>query len=444
MTDYADYTLARESILGAMLIDERVIGEVITTIKPSDFLNKLDRDIFMAARSLFLDGEKVDPVTVLAKIGSSQELRDRVLQVMDLTPTAANIAEYIKIVRDESRRIKIRAIGQRLAELGTLEDAQGLADQLQELLVNHTGIRSLSMSEALSNFYDRIKEPRLFLTWGFDFLDEGLYAEAGDFIILGGRPSDGKTALALAFAYHQAKTKRVGFFSLETREDKLFDRLYSSVARVDSSHIKRRQLTEDDHEALAGKAEEIKDRNLHLVKAAGMTVSDIQAYARARRFEIIYVDYLQLVTAEGKGRVEQVTNISIGLHTLAQSNDMTVVALAQLNREGDGGKDRKKKTVRAPRLSDLRESGQIEQDADAVLFVYREEPDRLRSRRILSVAKNKEGSLGQVPLLFNGEIQTFRPDPVGISGDDDEQPKKRKTYPAPADPEDTDQMELPF
>lgn len=444
MTDYADYTLARESILGAMLIDERVIGEVITAIKPGDFLNKLDRDIFTAARSLFLDGEKVDPVTVLAKIGSSPELRDRTLQVMDLTPTAANITAYIKIVRDESRRIKIRAIGQKLAELGTLEDAQGLADQLQELLVNHTGIRSLSMSEALSNFYDRIKEPRLFLTWGFDFLDEGLYAEAGDFIILGGRPSDGKTALALAMAYHQAKTKRVGFFSLETREDKLFDRLYSSVARVDSSHIKRRQLTEEDHEALASKAEEIKDRNLHLIKASGMTVYDIQAYARSRRFEIIYVDYLQLVQADGKNRTEQVTNISIGFHTLAQSNDMTVVALSQLSREGDGGKESKKKDVRPPRLRDLRESGQIEQDADIVLFVYREEPDRLRSRRILSVAKNKEGSLGQVPLFFNGEIQTFRPDPTGMPDDDDAPPRKRQTYPAPTEPEDTAQLELPF
>lgn len=424
-----DFTMAQESVLGSMLIDERAISEVMTTIKPDDFAWEVNRKIFIAIRELFLDGEKVDPVTVIGKIGASPELRNHLLHIMDMTPTAANVGEYVKIVRAEAKRLRIRIIGAQLAEVAFLEDAQPLIAQLNDLLVDSTSMRSVDMTKALINFYDRIKRPKLYLTWGYDFLDEGLYAEKGDFIILGGRPSDGKTALALTMAYHQSKTMRVGFFSLETKEDKLFDRLFASVSKVESSHIKRRALTEDDYGALAIKAEEIKDRNLHLIRAAGSSVYDIQAYARARQFDIIYIDYLQLVTADGKTRTEQVTNISIGLHTLAQRNEVTVVALSQLSREGDGGKSEggKKKTPRPPRMSDLRESGQIEQDADAVLFIYREEPDMPNSRRILSVAKNKEGSLGNIPMIFSGKTQSFRAD-IGAISDGDSAWKNPMVY----------------
>lgn len=417
MSATQSFTMAQESVLGSILIDERVISEVLTVIKPDDFSLDIDRDIFKAARALFLDGEKVDPVTILGKMGSTKELRDRIMQLMDITPTAANVAEYVKIVRNEAKLMRIRGLGIQLAEIKFHDDAQAIISRLNDLLVNSTAMRSVNMEQAITNFYDRIKRPQLYLTWGYQFLDEGLYAEKGDLFILGGRPSDGKTALALSMAYHQAKTMRVGFFSLETKEDKLFDRLFSTVSKVESSHIKRRALTEGDYEALAMKAEEVKDHDLHLIRAAGSSVYDIQAYALARRFDIIYVDYLQLISAEGKGRVEQVTNISIGLQRLAHKNEITVVALSQLSREGDGGKGEvgKKKTVRPPRMSDLRESGQIEQDADIVLFIYREEPDKQNSRRILSVAKNKEGELGRIPMIFEGETQTFRPDIVEIA-----------------------------
>lgn len=424
------YSEAQNSVLGSMLISPEIIGEILTTLKPDDFQEGKSRELFLTIRNLFLDGETVDLVTTLSKLGATQDWRDFILQLVDVTPTAQNFREYVKIVRRESKLLAVRRIGAELASVRFLEDGQALVGQLNDLMVERTGVRSVSMPEALSNFYERIKTPRLFLTWGYEFLDEGLYAEAGDLIILGGRPSDGKTAIALSMAYHQAKTKRVGFFSLETKEDKLFDRLFGSVSKVENSRIKRRQLTEDDYAAMAIKAGEVKDRDLHLIRAAGMSVSDIQSYALARRFDVIYIDYLQLIAAEGKNRTEQVTNISLGLHTLAANKQITVVALSQLSREGDGGKGgqngEKKKMSRPPRLSDLRESGQIEQDADIVMFIYREEPDKLRSRRILAVAKNKEGSLGSVPLLFNGETQTFRPDlpaPVGRSAW-----KSRKTY----------------
>ena len=403
-----DYALAQSSVLGSMLIDARCIPEVLSHLHPEDINEGLSRNIFVAIRDLFLDGETVDPVTVLNKLGeATKERRRYVMALMEVTPTAHNVGEYINIVREESKARQLRELGAALSECHRLEDAQELMGRANDLLADRHGVQSVSMMEALKRFYDRQDTKQEYLTWGLDFLDEGLYVSPGNMIVLGGRPSDGKTAFALSTAYHQAKSQRVGFFSLETDDDTLFDRLFSSVAKVDSKRIKRRELTEADSDALARRVSEIKARDLHLVEAAGMTVRDIQAYALARKFDIIYVDYLQLIRASGRmSRYDQVTEISQDLHRMAQKHKITVVALSQLSR----AEKMKDGTVRSPTLSDLRESGQIEQDADVVLFIYREKPNELRSPRNLRVAKNKEGETGGLPLLFDGATQSFYPD----------------------------------
>ena len=154
----------------------------------------------------------------------------------------------------------------------------------------------------------------------------------------------------------------------------------------------------------------VKKRRLSLIRASSMTVEDIRAYTLAHRFDVIYVDYLTLIRAPGKTEFDQATYISKALHQMAQDLNITVVALSQLSRADKAGEDK----LVEPTMSDLRESGQIEQDADVVMFIFREEPGLLRSRRILRVAKNKEGETGQIPLVFRGETQTFRPDSVGI------------------------------
>lgn len=401
----ADYVLAQSSVLGSMLIDARCVPVVLTGLQAEDFDEGLGRDIFTAVRDLFLDGEKIDPVTVLDKLGSpSKERRKYVLSLMDVTPTAQNVDAYIAIVREQSKVRRLRALGMALAECQDAEDAQELVSQVNDLMADRHGVRAVNMMEALQRFYDRQERKQEYLTWGLRFLDEGIYAQEGTLVILGGRPSDGKTAFALSTAFHQAETKRVGFFSLETDEDTLFDRLFASVAKVDNSHIKRRELTEEDSDALAQKCQEVKSRNLHLIEATGMTVRDIQVYSLARRFDIVYVDYLQLIRSTSKwSRYEQVTEISQDLHRMAQGHKLTVVALSQLSR----AEKLKNGVIRPPALSDLRESGQIEQDADVVLFIYREDPNWLRSPRNLRVAKNKEGETGQIPLLFDGKTQSF-------------------------------------
>lgn len=401
----ADYLLAQASVLGSMLISPEIVGEVLTSLSPEDFSEPLGVELYKAIRQLYLDGNKIDAVTALNAMGGpSESRRDYLLGAMDRTPTAANFREYVSIVREQAKLTKLQQMGFSLAGADMdLARARELVERMQGLLADRKGVESMSMEQGIVRFYENLDRKPEYLPWGIDFLDEGLTAERGDFIVLGGYPSDGKTALALYLAYQQAATHRVAFFSLETHNDKLFNRLYSSVAQVSGKKIKHRDLSQTDYYNLERKAEEVRGRNLHLIKASSMTVDDIRAYTLARQFDVIYIDYLTLIPDPGKTEYDQATNISKGLHRLAQDHGVTVVALSQLSRPDSGA-------PKPPTLSSLRSSGQIEQDADIVMFIYREEPGRLRSRRVLRVAKNKEGETGQIPLIFNGDTQTFKVD----------------------------------
>lgn len=405
----ADYLLAQSSVLGSMLIDPETVGDVVTTLRPEDFTEDIGRKVFLAIRALYLSDGKIDPVTVLDQMGPPDETRRKyLLDLMEVTPTAANIREWMEIVREQSKLRTIQSIGLRIATEGTtMEQARELIAQLDLLMMDRRDVECLSMEQGLANFYNDLEHTPQYLPWGIDFLDSGLTAEGGDYIVLGGYASDGKTAMALSTAYYQSKSLRVGFFSLETKPSKLFNRIFSAAAQVSGTRIKRRTLTEADYSLLESKAEELCSRQLFMIRSSSMTVEDIASYTRAKRFDVIYIDYLQLIQAPGRAEFEQVTYISKALHRLAQDTGVTVVALSQLSRPESG-------KVKPPTLASLRSSGQIEQDADIVMFVYREEPGQLRSRRILSVAKNKEGETGRIPLFFNGETQTFRVDVNGL------------------------------
>lgn len=403
-----DYSLAQRSVLGSMLIDERIVGDVVTHMSPNDFLEPVGKKVFQALRELYLDGEKIDPVAALERMdGNRKENREYLLNAMDETPTAANYQAYMDIVKRETRLRRIQSIGLSLASnTMSLDQVAPLVAELNALMVEKEGVECLTMEQGILDFYDELERKPEYLTWGLDFLNAGLTAEQGDFVVLGGYPSDGKTALALSMAYAQSEKKRVGFFSLETKNSKLFSRLFSSVAQVSGKRIKQRTLESEDYFRLERKTEEIRHRNLYLVKASSMSVEDIRSYARSRQFDVIYVDYLQLINDDAREEFQRVTNISKGLHRLAQDDEVMVVALSQLSRSGD------KKP--SPTMSSLRSSGQIEQDADIVMFIYREEPGKMRSRRILRVAKNKEGELGQIALRFHGDTQTFSEDHTGV------------------------------
>lgn len=406
MAEDSRYPLAQQTVLGSMLIDPDCVGGVLEELTPEDFDEGPLREVFEAIQELFTAGKPVDGVTAVAAMGKANDsdYRSFIAQLIEITPSSANVMEYTAIVKATGKLSRLQGLGKQLTGAVNVEGAEKVVGQINTASVSQKAAKGSCIRELLENFYDRQEEKHSYIPTGFPALDAGLYMEAGDLIILAGYPSDGKTALALQMAYKQAEKIKVGFFSLETSPAKLFDRLISLATSTPLSDIKRQRLQEQDYRRIIGYNEDLQTHQMEIVQAAGWTVSDIASYSRSRQFDMIYIDYLQLVKSQGRTRFEQVTDISLGLHTFAQRAKTVVIALSQLSRETKGN-DR---TERPPRLSDLRESGQIEQDADAVLLLYREDPDKLDSRRILRVAKNKEGCIATFPAFFNGQFQTFR------------------------------------
>lgn len=424
---HEDHLMAQEAVVGSMLLDSQVIGEVLEYLREEDFLSARCRLLFRTIKDLFANGEKVDPVTVLGRLGAAgdSEMRSYVLQLMEVTPTSSNVMAYSKLVREQARRVRRKELGRLIHEEDDDEKAARYIAQLNELSVERRGVRRLSMEEALMNFADRHSAPHQYLTWGMSKLDQGMYIDPGDLVVLGGYPSAGKTALAVSFAYHHAEKMRVGFYSLETNQYKLADRLISNIARVELSRIKLGTMGEEDWESVAEESDRMRAHNLDLIDAAGMSVQDIRADALAHRYQAVYVDYLQLVEPESRREIrqEQVAGISRGLQRLAHGSGILVVALSQLSRQKREGADK----VLEPTMADLRESGQVEQDADAVLLLYLERPQEPdTSRRILKIGKNKEGTRGRVFMVFDGKYQRFRQSELDEPAD---RPKTRRAAP---------------
>ncbi len=414
-----EYINAQSAVLGSLLISPELTGEVMTKIRPEDFGNNDCRLIYQAITGLFLEGKTIDPVLVRERLSGFPDMGETIRQLMMQTPTAANIWAYVEILREQSRLARLHAIGSKLFEVPTMEAALELIAEANGVFSSRPGVTRKSAEAMLSDFYARHSEGKHpeYLSWSFPKMDDKLYTELGDFTVIGGAASAGKTALALQFAWHQAQKHRVGFYSLETNDKKLGDRSISTLAGIDMGVIKRSTLTDADWRRIAGCSGEICKRQIEFIQASGMTVDDLRADALAHRYEIIYVDYLQLLKVpKVYDRTAIVTSISIGLHELSQSNGITVVALSQLNRDGQNGR---------PKMSSLRESGQIEQDADTIMLLYREDDDDPHSRRVLMFPKNKEGEIGLMHLDFDGTTQTFS------ESDGDTRDEEDSVLPAP-------------
>lgn len=423
---------AQVGVLGSMLIDPDTVPSVLARVRDEDFLNKDYRLVFQAIQARFRAGQAIDPILVRETLGGGVDSPwTSILQrLMDVTTTAAHVDDYVDALRASVTLSNLRTLGSQLAEADRLEDAQTLLDQMRAQQVSRPNVQAMDMAEGLERFFDRHngEEKPQYLSWGVPVLDERIFAEPGDMVVLGGYPSDGKTALALQFAFGIGRNHRVGFFSYESTRDKLFDRTVSRAAMLSYTKIKRNQLTEEDYRDLLELRPQLTAPQLTLVDAAGMTVMDIQAYSQAHRYDVVFVDYLQKIAAPRGARqsdFERVSAISSSLQQFGRITGTTVVALSQLSRP-DRDKDGK---IRPPTLSDLRSSGQIEQDADVVLFLYREDYGKKDSNRTLQIAKNKEGeALDWVNFRFDGDIQTFTriapvPEPPA------EKPRREKQLP---------------
>lgn len=416
---------AEQAVVGSLLVagakgDTETIRGLLSQVQEEDLLNPVNKAAFQAARILFRSGAAVDPITIRDKIGG--QYSDYLVQLMDITPTTANWPEWAQAAHEQAAVQRARALAEPLSLAVTLDDCRPVSAQLGQLLSDGRRLNAWTVSQLLDSFFES-QDPEApkpeYVTFGLRVLDEGSYIEPGDVVIIGGYPSDGKTALSLQMAWHMATKYRVGFFSLETDRRKLRDRLIAHAAGLDLADIKRRNLGDAAWEELARRQADFVKRDLTLVDAAGMSAADIETASRAYGFQVIFIDYIQLVTPErsaGGTRSEQMASVSRALHTFAQKTGTLVVELAQLTRQEKKTDKNGNEIRRDPTMHDLKESGQFEQDADMILLLFRPGPKdkgpdgqelNEETHRLLKIAKNKEGRWGDWVLYFDGGKQTL-------------------------------------
>ena len=403
MTESEIYESAQMSVIGALLIDpERVIGDVMQAVAPDDFTGEL-RTVFEAIRGVWASGKRVDTVVALSALGDGY--RDLLRQCMQETPTVANVMTHCEVVRSQSALQTLRGIGLRLTGAADAAEAREILSEAQTLMAERQGLRGRPVSQLLAEFLGWVSSPAPaeYLPWGIRQLDETVTAERGDFIVLGADSSVGKTALAVQLAWAQAaKGRRVGFFSLETNALKLTRRLVAQRARIPMSVIKSKRLSEEQIKDVVALGSASNKVPLMIYDAAGVSVDELRAAVTADRLEVIYIDYVQLLSAPGRERWEIVTAISMALHTMAQQLGVAVVGLSQITASD-------KKTKSSPGKDDLRESKQLKQDADLIMMMALADPEDNASLRWLKIEKNKDGPLGSVCLRFDPEHMDFTP-----------------------------------
>ncbi|MBR2583556.1 MAG: AAA family ATPase [Oscillospiraceae bacterium] len=395
---------AQAAVIGSALIDAGCVPEILAEMRPEDF-NGVFLTFFRAIQELTAEQTPVDPVTVLAKLGPAH--RDTARALMEQTPTSANVRAYIQACKEQSRLRLLRDVGEQLAASATLDEAR---EQLQKAATvsleaaAETTVTARELAAEWINDFNQQRKPE-FIPCGVACLDNAIQTRPGNFHILAGYTSHGKTSLALQLAWNMAQDRSVGYFSFELTREEFKERLIAMISGADYARVKTRELEGEEMTATGRAASELFKAKLCYEAASGMTVEDIRAKTLQRGYQVIFVDYLQMVqsTAPMKfGRYQAVTEISSGLQRLAHRLNVVVFAMSQLSRSEDRGE-----FAPVPRLSDLRESGQIEQDADAVIFIHAPLRLQVPRFRILDVAKNRSGRIERFYIDFDGAHQRF-------------------------------------
>lgn len=406
MSATTDLQLAEQSIIGAILIDPACLGDVLTQVRPEDFASAPLRELFAAARELYIAQKPVDVVTVSDAAGGG-ELQRIAVECVTVTPTARNVLTYCGIVREQAALARIRRAGQELQELTDPDEARDVLARVQSELSDRPGVRAVSLTAMMADFLQRMSQPKPdYVRWGLGLLDAMLHTGAGSYTIVAARPSTGKTALALQLGLNIAQAKRVGFYSLETVPEIAADRIAAANLDITLPQIKersRRDLADLTVLAAQMAQAEALQGDFEFISASSMTVADIRAMALAKRHEVVIIDYVQLVRPSIRGeRTAQMQQVSMDLRAMAQMTGVVIIALAQLRRP-DAQQKQKSAT-----MNDLKESGQFEQDADAVLLMYHDEPENRASDRWIKIEKNKEGYVGfRARYAFDGKKQRF-------------------------------------
>lgn len=412
-------------VIGSLLIDpEAILGDVMTTVSPEDFSTAGLRHIFEAARKLWLEQRPVDAMTVQGALGD--EYHQTLIECMTLTPTAANWRAYASGMKEATRARKLDELATQLQVAIGLQEKLLVLSKMQGLQTDRSNIREVTWIDGLREAYMRHAEQKrpAYLSWGIQTLDRELYAMPGSFVILGGFSSSGKTALATQFAEHFALCgKHVGFYSLETDDQTLFDRMIAQTSGANFTRMKNAALNEQDFTAIIRTGQRTQGWTLTYVGAAGWSVDQIRAHALARRYDVIVIDYVQLIPSSGASRAEEVARVSMALHTFAQSTGITVLGLSQLTPSDKA----------TPGMNDLRESRQLTQDADVIMMLYKDnEEGASKYDRVLHVVKNKEGETFRKRLVL--DPSTMRIEPEEPTGYEDEEETNSRGFAKPTAP----------
>lgn len=422
MTELDRVTYAQNSIIGSILVDDRCVPLVLSRMREEDFLDPTCRNFFRAVRSLAQAGKPVDPVTISGELKAGTDYVRWGREIMDMTPTAANVEMYIDQVLEASMMHRFWALCDAGMKCTDSAAAEELARKMPLVFSATDRMPRATAEERYRELYEELKSPEKprYLPWGIPAIDRAAHAELGDMILLGGYSSAGKTLLSILMATAQARAGyRVGYYSLETSPKKMTVRQASALGRIPLERLKKKELQDGDWPKFA-EATSIGagEGAFPIMQAAKSTVDDITSDALGHGYQVIYVDYVQRLRVAGM-RADNprvvVSEISQRLKDFAQSTGTAVVALAQLtrpevvlldDRDKDGNKI-KRQVVIAPTMHSFKESGQLEQDADLAFLLWAKDYENNDSNRILKIGKNKEGARKSVELAFHGDTQTM-------------------------------------
>ena len=426
---------AEASLLGSILIDSDAIVKIADTIRSTDFFDKKHEIIYEAMVSLYEHHSPIDVLTLANHLKSNGQLDSvggaaYLTELTNFVPTAAHAEQYADIVAQKSLRRRLISVSQQMVSLG-FDESKALHELIEEAESNlfavseqHVKQSVVSIETILAESFERLddlhkdKQKIRGIPTGYKDLDNMLAGfQRSDLFVLAARPSMGKTALMLNFAHHVAVQSKepVLFFSLEMSKEQLVDRLLSIESGVDAWALRTGNLTDTDFEKIGEAMGTLSEAPIYIDDTPGITVSDLRTKARREAHKhslgLVIVDYLQLMSGGGKfgsdaNRVQEISEISRGLKGVARELNVPLIAASQLNRSVES------RNPQIPQLADLRESGSIEQDADVVSFIYREEfynPETERKNITdILIKKHRNGPVGGVELYFDNEKQRFR------------------------------------
>lgn len=419
---------AEQSVLGSILIDPQCLYQVLERVKPQYFYLPQHREIFTAMVSMFSQSSAIDIVTLLEELKSKGVYDEAggkayLLQLAEIVPSVANVDAYAKIVQEKYYlRSLINASKEIIAAASEeADDVRAIMDAAEQKIYDIRQDKSADglkhIKEVILETYDRLhkisseeKSKYLGLPTGFSELDRlttGL--NRSDLILLAARPAMGKSAFALNIAQNVAKNGgKVAFFSLEMTREQNVTRMLSTEGMIENTSLRTGELVDDDWVRLAQAADTLSKCEMYFDDTSGITVPEIKAKCRRiKGLDLVVIDYLQLMSSGRRieNRVQEVSEITRSLKIMAKDLNVPVLTLSQLSRGTES------RTSHKPMLSDLRESGSIEQDADIVLFLYREDyyeqSEENHNKATCIIGKNRHGATGEIPLHWDGAHTKF-------------------------------------